>query len=565
MDAHVFTDIAIILGVATAMAMLMRILKQPLIIGHIITGLLIGPSVFNLVKITETTEVFSSIGVTLLLFIIGLGLNPKVIKEVGKIALITGVGQILFTVFVGFGIANLLGFELVPAIYISLALAFSSTIIILKLLSDKKELNRLHGKIATGFLLVQDLVAVLLLILISTLAQDREVSLPTLLWTTLIKGIGFIGVLWLIAAFVLPKFATFFSKSQEFLFLFAIGWGFSVAAICAAIGFSIEIGALAAGVALAGQQYAFEISARLRPLRDFFIVIFFILLGAGMTVASLSDNLLPAILFSLFVLIGNPIIVMILMGSQRYTKKTSFKTSLAVAQISEFSLILILLGTRVGQVPEEVSAMLTLVALITIAVSTYMILYSDSLYEKFSKILSVFERKDIKKETKNQEHYDIILFGYRGASHNLVKTFQKLQKKYLVIDFNPETIEKLDEASIPNRYGDANDTEFLSELPFEEAKLVIVNITDYNANALVVEHVRIHNKNAGIITMMATDDIEKALELYEWGANYVTMPQYHMTEKLSNIITRHGLTAKSLASVKEHQTKYLLKETLSSS
>lgn len=562
MDAHVFTDVAIILAVATGMAILMRVLKQPLIIGHIITGLLIGPALLNLVKLNETTEVFSSIGVTLLLFIIGLGLNPKVIKEVGKVALITGVGQILLTSISGFFLAYLLGFEMLPSLYIALALSFSSTIVILKLLSDKKELNRLHGKVATGFLLVQDLVAVLLMIVVSTMTKNHDVALSTLLFSTFTKGAIFVGVIILFSLFVLPKLSTFFSKSQEMLFLFSIGWGFGVAAICSAIGFSIEIGALAAGVALAGQQYALEISSKLRPLRDFFIIIFFILLGAGMSIGNVVDNIVPATLFSALVLIGNPVIVMTIMGRLRYTKKTSFKTSLAVAQISEFSLILVLIGTRAGQVPESVSAMLTIVALTTIAVSSYMFIYSDWLYEKLAPALSVFERKELRNEKNMHEQFDIILFGYGGASHNLVDTFKKINKKFLVVDFNPETIENLNESGIPCRYGDANDSEFLSELPLDDAKLVIVNITDYAANALVVEHTRFNNKTAGIITMMATDDVQKALDLYEWGANYVTMPHYHMTEKLTSIITRHGLTAKSLSNIKDHQTKYLLKETL---
>lgn len=560
MDAGVFQEISLILVAAAVVSIFMRLLRQPLMIGYILTGILVGPAAFNIIKSAETTELFSHIGIALLLFIIGLGLNPKVIKEVGKVAFVTGIGQIVFTTGIGFMILRLMDMSVVVSLYVSVALAFSSTIIILKLLADKKELLKLHGKIATGFLLVQDLVAVLILIVVSTLNSDSSLSIKDLAISTTIKGAVFIFVIYLISAHILPKLSGFFAKSQEFLFVFSLGWGLGIASLCAALGFSIEIGALAAGVSLAGLPYSFEISSRMRPLRDFFIILFFIVLGMNLSFNSLSAAILPAVGLSLFVLIGNPIIVMALMGRIGYTKNTSFKAGLAVAQISEFSLLLIILGQRVGQINEHVAAIVTLVAIITITVSTYMILYSDQLYKVFARQLGIFERKKLKNEHGGGYHYDCILFGYRGGSHNFIESFKKVSRRYIVIDYDPETIDWLTSRGIPCRYGDASDGEFLDELNLDKVKLAIVNVTDHETNNLVVKHIHYQNQKAVIIASIRSDKNEDALELYEAGASYVMMPHHVSSERVSKLLDRHGIERAKFTQLKEKHTHSLLHE-----
>lgn len=279
MHGNVFTEISIIIAIGAAISLIMRLIKQPLIIGYIITGLLVGPSFLNLIKNSETIDVFASIGVALLLFIVGLGLNPRVIKEIGKVAGITAFAQITITSLLGYVFGQFVGFSKTESLLLGLALSFSSTIIVLKLLSDKKELTRLNGKIAIGILLIEDIVATLSLIFISARA-DGTFSLNALLFLGL-KGILLLGLLIIISNFVLQKMNNFIASNQELLFLFAIGWGFGVASIFLQIGFSIEIGALFAGISLSALPHAQEVSSRLRPLRDFFIILFFISLGSG--------------------------------------------------------------------------------------------------------------------------------------------------------------------------------------------------------------------------------------------------------------------------------------------
>lgn len=552
MDAGIFTEISLILVIATVIAGITQLLKQPLIIGHIFTGILVGPFLFNLVKSTETVELFSHIGVAFLLFIIGIGLNPKVIKEVGKISLFTGLGQIFFTSILGFSIATLLGFAAIPALYIAVALTFSSTIIILKILSDKKETHQLYGKIATGFLLVQDLVAVTLLILItSVFAGDSN---NTVILLTLLKGVGAALLIAGFARWILPKLTEFLAKSQEVLYTFAIGWGLGIAALFAGLGFSIEIGALAAGVALAGSRFSYEISSRLRPLRDFFLILFFIVLGAGMSFDNITASVIPALIFSAFILIGNPFIVLAIMGSMGYSKKTGFKAGLTVAQISEFSLILVVLGHRIGQLPADVVSMVTLVGLITIAGSTYMMLYDDWLYSHLQPVLRFFERKKLRSEKATDPIYEVILFGYEAGGHGFLTALQKLGRPYLVVDYNPEIVDHLKNRGIPLLYGDANDREFLEDLNLEKAKLIVINITDFAANALIVEATRSVNPRAIILAMTKADDkVEEALDLYERGASYVMMPRYLSSLKVGNLIRRYELSS---AKFREERDKH---------
>jgi Kef-type K+ transport system membrane component KefB len=310
---EIFVELSIIIALATLIGGVMRLLKQPLIMGYILTGVVVGPHFLNILKDIESGEIFSLMGISILLFIVGLSLSPHVIREVGKISLITGTGQVMFTTFLGFMIAKGFGYEFIPSLYIAISLAFSSTIIILKLLSDKKDLEKLYGKIAIGFLIVQDIIATLILIGISSFTSGQDILQSALL--VLIKGISAAIVLSFISYYLLPKLSDFFAKSQEYLFLFAVGWGFGLASVFKMMGFSAEIGALVAGVTLSMSPYAREISAKLKPLRDFFLIMFFILLGVNMDITSLSGMLVPALIFSTFVLVGNPIIVILLMES----------------------------------------------------------------------------------------------------------------------------------------------------------------------------------------------------------------------------------------------------------
>lgn len=537
---EVFSEISLLLVLATIVSLIMSKLKQPLIIGHIITGLIIGPSILNLTPNVEALELFSKFGIVLLLFVVGLGLNPRVIKEVGKVSLIAGMGQIILTTLVGFGLVFLLGFNTISSLYIAVALTFSSTIIILKLLSDKKEQNKLYGKISMGLLLVQDIVATFALIVASA-AGEGELSFYGMLFL-MIKLMLLATAVYLFSKYVVRKINKFIAKSTEMLFVFSISWGLGVATLTYISGFSIEAGALYAGVMLASMPYAQEIASRLKPLRDFFIVIFFVSLGSSLNIAGMSEVIIPALLLSIFVLIGKPLIVNVLMGLLGYTKKTSFKTGLTVAQVSEFSIIFVLLGNHSGQISDSIVYLVTLVALITIALSTYMIMYSNGIYNNLSKYLKFFKDKEGHHERESHPNYSAVIFGYKKGGHEFLMLFKELKKKYIIVDYDPETIETLERNNIVHLYGDAQDSELMEEIGIDKAKIVISCITEFNVSMFLVKHLQRNNPDA--ISVVYAETLSQMEALYEEGASYVTMPYYVGSEKISSFIRRSGFDRK---------------------
>ena len=549
MALNIFIEISIILVLAAVIATVMRILKQPTIIGYILTGIIVSPFFLNLIKSQDTLVVFSQIGVVFLLFIVGLSLNPMVIKEVGKASLITGIGQVIFTSLIGFFIARFLGFELITALYIAVALTFSSTIIIMKLLSDKGDLDKLYGKISIGFLLVQDLIAVFILIIVSSFSEPNQ-ALSSILFL-LIKGSLIVLLLVLISLYVLPKLEFFFAKSQELLFMFSVGWGLGLASLFYLIGLSLEIGALIAGITLSLSPYNNEVSSKMKPLRDFFVVLFFIVLGSQLIFGNFSKFLVPIIVFSLFILIGNPLIVMILMGMLGYTKKTGLQAGFTVAQISEFSLILIALGVSVGHLTTEILSLVIVIGLVTIIGSTYLIIYSEKIYQPIAKYLSIFEKRSVKKE-KKRKSYEIILFGYNRVGFDFVNSFKKLRKTFLVVDYNPEVISHLMKEKIECEYGDVEDIEFLEQLNLKDIKMGVSTIPDFETNILLIKTIRKVNKKA--VVMCVSHHIDEAYKLYSAGASYVIMPHFLGGKYASMLIDRHGF---SVDKFNEEKNKHL--------
>lgn len=549
----IFVQLSVIVLFAVIVSGIMRLLKQPLLIGYIVTGIIAGPYLFNIVGDNLLFETFSQIGVALLLFMVGLHLNPKVIKDVGIVSLVTGLGQIIFTSVIGFFIAKMFGFSNITSLYIAVALTFSSTIIIMKLLSDIKQVDSLFGKISIGFLIVQDLVAIFILMLISSFASDVTVS--SLFVGTILKGIIAIALVSLLSYLFLPKLTSVISHSQEFLFLFSVGWCLSLASLFLYMGFSIEIGALLAGVTLSFSPYYQEISSKTKPLRDFFIILFFVILGSRMVIGDITQHITPIIIFSFFILIGNPLIVMIIMGMMGYTKRNGFMAGLTVAQISEFSLILIALGISVGHLSNEILSMVTTIGLITIAGSTYMILYSNKLYSILSPYLSIFEKKKLNTQRESHKNYDAILFGYNRIGFGILRSLSRIKKKYLVVDYNPETIKDLGKLRVPCLYGDVYDVDFIEDLPLDKVQIVVSTIPEFEVNSLLIETVRRVNKNAIII--VRAHQVKDALDLYEEGADYVLTPHFLGGEYISNMIKDLKVYEKGYKAEQEKHIKLL--------
>ena len=474
----VFYEVSALLILAAVGGLIGLALRQPLVVAFIAVGILAGPSGLGIARSDEPIDLLADLGIAVLLFLVGLKLDLKLVRTLGPTALVTGLGQVVFTSVIGFAIALALGMAPVPALYVAIALTFSSTIIIVKLLSDKREIDSLHGRVALGFLIVQDIVVVLAMIVLSALGVGAAGGDGQAL-TGVLRVVGW-GVAALVAValfvrYVAEPLTRRLARAPELLVAFAIGWAALLAALGDFLGFGKELGGLLAGVSLASTPVRDAIAARMASLRDFLLLFFFIALGAGLDIGRLGDQVVPALVLSLFVLIGNPLIVVALMGWLGYRRRTGFLAGLTVAQISEFSLIFVAVGVSLGHVGDEALGLVTLVGLITIALSTYMITWSHQLYRWMEPLLRPFERRNPTAEGAGPTGtpVDVLLFGLGRYGTAIGRRLADRGLAVLGVDFDPEAVREWRQAGGRGVFGDAGDPEFVAHLPIRQARLAV--------------------------------------------------------------------------------------------
>lgn len=537
-----FLELAIILSIAAGLGGIGTLLRQPLIVTFIIVGICVGPSWLGLVAAGDKIELLARMGIAILLFLVGLRLDLHVIQSIGPVALATGMGQIVFTSVIGLLICLALGLAVVPAAYVAVALTFSSTIIIVKLLSDKREIDSLHGRIAIGFLIVQDIVVVLVMIALSALGGAQHGGRHWL-DVVLILGKGMLLLLsvGLLMKLVLPKLVHWLAHSRELLVLFAIAWAMALAGFGDWVGFSKEVGAFLAGVSLASTPFRDAIGSRLVSLRDFLLLFFFIELGAGLDLSNINDQIVSASVLSLFVLVGNPLIVMVIMGAMGYRKRTSFLAGLTVAQISEFSLILGALGVSLGHIGPETMGLITLVGLITIGLSTYLILYSHPIYERIAPGLTVFERKipvrEAPADPMAHQGANFILVGLGRYGNNLARYLRQRGASVLGVDFDPQVIAAWQKHGHPVQYGDAEDPELATSLPLSHAQWVVCTVPRKETNVTLIRTIREFGY-AGAVALTAHHAHEADM-LRNEGADLVLMPFVDAAKEAADSLLRH--------------------------
>jgi len=527
-------ELAVVILIAAALGIVAKLLRQPIILAYLVTGISIGYFGFFNIQSGEMFSVFSDLGIMFLLFLVGLEINYTSLRLVGKTSLIVGLGQVIFTTFFGYIIAIALGFIPLHALYIGIALMFSSTVIVVKLLSDKGDFNSLYGKISVGILLIQDIIAITILVVLAGLQGTGGTVVWGDLILTLLKGvILFTAIVWLGRKFFPPLFDRI-ARSQELLFLVSLAWLFLLAAVMSKIGFSVEIAGFLAGLALANSSEHFEISHRVRSLRDFFILIFFVILGSSAVISNFDGLTVPIIVFSLFILIGNPLIVLILMGVMGHRRRTSFLTGVTLAQVSEFSLVLAALGLKLGHISDQVVTLITSVGIITITLSTYLIMYGDHIYRSSERILKIFERKKIKEleYSERGSEKSIVLIGGHRTGESLALGLPR--ENLLIIDFDPDVIKKLKAKGYEVIYGDANDDEVLYNARVEDAKLVISTSPLLEDNIMIIKKIHSLFKKAKIVLRADTESDAKTL--YEHGADYVLLPNFTAGQYLGKTI-----------------------------
>lgn len=547
---NIFLQISILLGITVSIAFVMRLLRQPIMIAYIIAGIVAGPLFFDLLEgAGQAFDAFAEFGVVLLLFVVGLSLNFTHIKKIGKVSLITGFAQAVFTATAGYIILRALHIPQTAALYLAIALTFSSTIIIVKLLNDKKATESVYGRHVLGLMIVQDMLAIAVMMFITSL--NGGVDLGTFFLEIAVKLLGLGALVFLLARFALPKILDHIAHSSEFLFIFTVAWCFGLASLLHWAGFSLEIGAIVAGLTLGSSTYQAEISSRIKPLRDFFIILFFIILGSEMRIGDFGQILLPSIILSLFILFGNPFILYHSFRLLKFTRRNSFLAGITAAQVSEFGFILLFTGYQLGQLPEFILPIFTTVALITIFVSSYAVTYSDGLYRLLVPFFNLFGPDRHRQHEEIKKPYRVWVFGYHRMGWKICEALQQKGYRFAVVDFNPKIIERLEERGIPAFFGDASDVEFLETLPLAKAKLIISTLPEPADQITLVKHVKKAPRPPRIIANLYH---KKYLnDLYRAGADYVMMPHLLGGSWIAHILRTKPWTKQTFEKLKNEQ------------
>ncbi len=556
LPSNILIDVILMIIVATVVAFFTHMIRQPLIPAYVLTGILLGPSVFGLVKNYDAVLTLSEIGIAFLLFVVGLEMDFRKLKEVGWVASLGGLIQVALTFFVGYAVSVYFGFTELTAAYVGLVLAFSSTMVVVKLLSDRDELQTLHGRIALGILIMQDFIVVFVL---AILGEVNTFSAGSFLGV-LVKAGLFLVLCMISLKYVLPGVFKISTRNKELMFLMSITACFLFAIIALEFGFSIVVGAFLAGLMLGNLPYYVEITKMVKPLRDFFATLFFIALGMQLDLGSLGNFVKPLIYFLLIVLLIKPFIIFLITILFGYEKKTSFLSGMALGQISEFSLVLVALGLQLGHVNHAFLSLTVLLAVVSITLTSYVMNYQHHLYKDISKALVFFEKFSFVKQKALQyvpeKNYHFVLFGGRRMAPILIEKLKKTRKNALIVDYDPDAIKKYIEHGIPCLYGDMSNEDLLKKAKVNKAKVIISTVLTKDDNIFLLEHAKAMNKKATIIVSAAT--AKTALEMYERGADYVIVPHLLSGEFIVRSLFKAIENHKKLYSMRHKHVMHLL-------
>ncbi len=554
MSETIILDLTVILVFATFVACIARYFKHPVIPGYIIAGIIIGPGIqyiiqlpflqalfgysgsISLIANKDLILTFSEIGIAFLLFIIGLEIDIKKLRHVEVVSSLGGILQFLVIFPLGYYIAWLLGFNQLESIYIGIVILFSSTMVVLKMLSDKKQIDTLHGRIALGILLIQDFLAIFALLILSNL---DNVTLFGFI-EHILKGFLLIGIFAIAGKYLLPKLFKYIAESHELLFIGATATCFVYALIFDVGGLSMAIGAFLGGLVLGNSPYNVEIIGRVKVLRDFFATLFFVSLGMQIVFTDVVSYIIPLIALLLLVLICKPFVTLLIISAFGYKKHPSFLTSISMGQISEFSLIIIAQGLILGQISNRIFSITIMLAVITIIITTYIVQHQHKIYKHLHQDLEIFEFISSKKQQmeylpKNRKT-EVILFGCNRVGQDILQQLIEDGKEVIVVDYNPDIIKYLMQKKIPSIYGDIDDPGFLDSLRLKQPGLFISTIRDVFGSKLLIQHIKRINKKSIIIVTAAT--IPEALTLYKEEAHYVILPYLISSEFVAGMLTK---------------------------
>lgn len=536
-----FNEFAILLFMAVMFGFVAVMLRQQLTIAFILVGLIAGPAFLGWIRPHNDIDVLANYGVTLMLFIIGLKLDLTLIKKYGQVSFMAGIGQIAVTMCGAMLVSYLTGIQLVPALIAAFAISISSTIVVVQMISSKNETFSLHANITIATLIVQDLAAILVIIVLSSWKNIYSLYLyhTSQALSVFSTEAGLIAVAVLLAIYVFPLLLQYIAKSRDLLVLFAFSWAVLFAAITNSVGLGMQIGGLLGGMTLASTIYREAIASKLDIIRNFLLIFFYFKLGASLRISSIITGghaslsvfhhillFMPAVLLSLYVLLCRPFITFLAVSFNNYKKRISFMSSIPFSQVSELSLIIAVIAVGDKLIDQGTANLITIVSVITIVVSTYLMTYSSRVYHRLSRYLTRFQRNINRRSDPLRKYYnypiDVVIYGFGRHGRHLAMNLEKNGLNVMAIDFDPTKIHSWLPRKILMRFGDAEDFEYPETLPSKGIKWLISTIPDLDANKILITALRDLDYKAKIAIYTYQDEHEE--ELKKLGVDLVIIP-----------------------------------------
>lgn len=515
-------------------------MRMPTIVAYLLAGLFIGP-LTGLVEISHALELIAETGIVLLLFIVGLELSLEKARAVGGVALTAGIVQIAATAIAGFAIASALGFSIMESAFLAAALTFSSTVVVVKLLDERHEMDSLHGRIAVGILLVQDVVAIVLLTLLAGL-DGGSVDMGSVA-IGVSKAFGGMALLLAVvlgaSKWLLPAPFAWAARSPETNVIWSLSWCFLIVLGAQFLGLSVEIGAFLAGLSLAQLPYNKDLHRRLHPLMNFFIAVFFVSLGVQMDLGAALESSGTVALLALVALLGKPLILLWSILKTGYNRRTAFLASTTLAQISEFSFILVAMGIKTGMVPEKILSITALVGLVTISISSFMALGADVLF-RTAEAVGMFKilptpGRDAPTDEEHHLSGHFIVVGINTLGREIARLLRSRGYPVLAVDTDPHKLTGLD---CDTMIGDAGDPATLEEAGLKHARMLVTALQIEETNDLLAYRCR----EADVPCAANVMDLSATENLIAMDTRFLLVPKVDGVALQSRELQKLGLT-----------------------
>lgn len=523
MHSELLLAIGVSIVAATVLAVVARIVRQPLILGYIAAGILLGPTGFGVITDPEEIALLSELGLAFLLFIVGLEIDLKKFARSGRSSAIIGTVQVVVSALLLWGAARALGFEGLTATYLGITLAFSSTMVVVKLLSDRNELDTLPGRITLGILLVQDVLAIVVL------AMQGNIDDPSLLpiVVSLLYGVGLVAVAFGAAKYLLPRLFRLVAQDAELMLVLSIAWCFTLCWLAMEAGFSLAMGALIAGISISTYPYSHEVIVKIRSLRDFFVTLFFVALGMQIVVTSV-DTIVVGLVLSAVIILSRVVTILPGARSLRLGSRVGLLSSLYLSQSSEFSLVIATIGVGLGHISGDIVTIIAITLVVTSTLTTYAARIAHPLSTALARRLDANTAEAATAEAGGGHGRpgEIVLLGCHRLGSALVHELMVAQRPFRVLDFNPVVLDRLRQRDIPAAFVDISNLDAIEAAGIEEASVIVSTVPDEllrgTTNAALLRYLKARNVQAAVVVRASSPG--HALELYEDGADHVILP-----------------------------------------